>query len=64
MRKRPNKCAKCNGKAVLMQTFDNICGTTHLYYVKCTNTYCGQRTYVTDTKDKAVDDWNKGRVIR
>lgn len=63
MKNRPNKCAKCNSDAVLLQTFDNICGNTPMYFVKCVNTYCGERTYATDTIEKAVDDWNKGKTI-
>ena len=59
MKNRPNNCAKCNGKAVLMQTFDNVCGTTPLYYVRCANTLCDRRTCPTDTPEKAVADWNR-----
>ena len=63
MKNRPNRCAKCNNKAVLMQTFDNICGTAKMYYVKCTNDFCGRRTYANLDTDAAVLEWNEGRCI-
>lgn len=63
MRKRIKKCHRCNQKAILMQTFDKVCGEKPMYYVICSNENCKTRTYATDKKSLAIFDWNNEKNI-
>ena len=58
---KPKKCPVCNANAVIMQTFDGICGDTLMFYVACEP--CAVRTYSHLTKNKAVEAWNAEKEI-
>ena len=60
----PNKCGRCNAEPVKIAQERALGAKTTMYLVKCSNVACKLRTYAQDTEEKAVKDWNTGKVYQ